>query len=382
MNERRRLLIFFAVSFIILGIILFYLFRPLINTVLLGFVFTYLLYPLYKWIYGKTKKPRLSSFFVCYIFIFIVTIPVILAINSLVGEVYIVANKVTNPDFIDSVYALECTQNTTFCENVNKFIGVNVIESTLRDLTSTITSSLKNSVGKILLAIPQFILSVFIIIFMMYYLLIDGKSFIDHLYKIIPISKEHKMKVLNQTNRVLGGILYGSILVAAIQGFLGGIGFWIFGLKGPILWGLITAFVALIPFLGAGIVWFPASLYIIITSILDSDNMGMWKGIGLLFWGAILVSSSDNFIRPLLVSNRSKIHPVLVLFGVIGGILMFGPAGIIIGPLIVGMFIVILNMFYDERKFLFENANKSNASRTASRIRSSNNKNRKKRSKQ
>ena len=353
MIERKKLLVFFAISFLLLGVLLFYIFRPLINTILSGFVFSYLVYPIYLFIYRKTKKPRLSSFLVCLLFIVVITLPILMSLNSLTQEVISIGKKFSDTDIIDDVLEFRCDSDTRICNTMNRMLDTSVIETTFADLISEFTTGMRKYVGEILLSIPSVIINIFIILFMMYYLLIDGKLFLARLYKSVPVGDKHKVNIFRKTKKVLGGILYGNIFVGAIQGFLGGVGFYMFGIKAPIVWGIIMFLFSFLPFIGTAVIWFPAAAYLIITSFLNSDPTGLWMGIGLLVYCALFVSTIDNFIRPKLVSNYTNIHPVLILFGVLGGIVVFKAAGIIIGPLIVGLFITLLDMFEQEKDFIF-----------------------------
>lgn len=360
MQEQKKLLVFFGLGFTILTILLYLIFKPLLNTILLGFIFSFLMYPLYKIINKKLKSQKFSSFLVCLIFILVITTPLIFGVNSLAQEIFSVGKTISNSDILSSLENFECNGDNFLCNSINDFLVEANLTDTLKDFVRENISKVSNYVGNLLLKLPSLILNIFMIIFMMYYLLMDGKKFVQKVYSIIPISSSHKYKLFKKTFDVLGGILFGNITVAVIQGILAGVGFAIFGVKAPLLWGIVTIFFALIPMLGAGIVWFPASIYLIITSVATSNIPGVWQGVGLMIYGAIIVSTLDNFIRPMLVSDKTNIHPVLVLFGVIGGLSVFGAAGIFIGPLILGMFLTLIEMFEDEKDFMFNSDNNSN----------------------
>jgi predicted PurR-regulated permease PerM len=359
MEEKRKLLIFFTIGFVFLTVLIFMIFKPMLNTILLGFVFSFLMYPLYKYINKKTKNKKFSSFLVCLIFIIIFTTPLIIGVNNLAKEALSASRLILNSNILNNIGVNECTSDSLFCDILNKFFIESNVKDVLRDVIKSGASIFSNYIGSLLLKLPLLVLNSFIIIFMMYYLLMDGKKFMQRIYSLIPISNEHKHKLFKKTFNNLSGILFGTIAVAVIQGVLAGIGFAIFGFRSPILWGILTIFFALVPMLGAGIVWFPASVYKIFASYSTLDTTGIWMGIGLFIYGAIIVSTLDNFIRPLLVSGKTRIHPVLVLFGIIGGISVFGAAGIFIGPLILGIFMTLLEMFEEEKDELFSNQKKS-----------------------
>lgn len=346
----RELKIFFAISFLVLSILILYLFSPLLNTILLGFVFAFLFFPVYKKMLQVLKKPRLTAFVVCFLFILIITIPVFLAINTLAIEVVSLTNRFSGVSIIDSMQQISCDSDSGFCSFVNDFIGNSFVETTVEDLLNEVSVKSKVYIGELLLMLPGIILQVFIVIFMMYYLFIDGEVFIDRIKCFLPIGEKHKERLFTEINKTTGGILFGSVLVGAVQGLLGALGFFIFGVKAPLLWGVIMFLFSFVPFVGTGIVWFPTSVYIIINSVINHDSTGLYRGVGLLIYCSLIVSTIDNFLRPKLVSSKTNLHPVLVLFGVLGGIFVFKTAGIIIGPLILGIFITILNMYDAERR--------------------------------
>jgi predicted PurR-regulated permease PerM len=359
MIERKKLLIFFITSLAILGLLIFYIITPLINTILLGLVFTYLVYPIYSEINKRLKMPRVSSFIVCMLFIILITLPMLLALNNLTVEIFSISNRLTSFNF-ETFENIECKQEGVICSLINNMLDINYIQTISTDFIKEITSKMKFYIGTVLMLIPSFILNVFIILFMMYYLLIDGKSFLIKIYNSVPIQQKHKENIMIKTKNVISGILYGNILVGAIQGLVAGIGFYIFGFNAPILWGIMTFFFSFVPMLGTAIIWFPAASYLIINSFANSDPTGIWKGVAFMLYGSLIISTIDNFIRPKLVSNKAKIHPLFVLIGIIGGIAVFNTAGIIIGPLIVGVFITIFDLFESEKDYLLEDYDEEN----------------------
>lgn len=358
MIERKKLYIFFSISFILLGLLCLYIFHSLINTILLGAVLGYVMYPLYNWMASKTKKPRISSFLVCLLFILIISLPMLTAINLFAVEIFGISKSLSEKNILKNVG--DCDSNSTLCNAMKSIAGSSMMETTLNDVLSEITDFMRKYIGEMLLKLPYFILHTFIIIFMMYFILLDGKTALRRMYSIIPISECHKKIIATKIRTTLAGVVFGNIIVGLIQGLLGGIGFWIFGLKAPILWGIIMFLFSFVPVVGTGIVWGPATIYMIINGLVSNNNVTLWLGIGLLAYSSIFVALCDNFLRPKIVAEKAKIHPLLVLFAVIGGITAFNIAGIIIGPLIVGIFIAVFELFEEEKNFLFNNSNKSN----------------------
>ena len=129
--------------------------------------------------------------------------------------------------------------------------------------------------------------------------------------------------------------VYGTLTVAAVQGTLGGLMFWWLGLPAPLLWGVVMGLLAIVPVLGAFIVWIPAAIFLALE--------GSWgKSLVLAFWGSVVVGGIDNLLYPILVGTRLKMHTVLAFIAVIGGMFVFGAAGLIVGPVVVSVTLSLL----------------------------------------
>ena len=175
----------------------------------------------------------------------------------------------------------------------------------------------------------------------MYYIFKDGELFKDRLKEAIPLSNKHSEDIMAHVTEVLKAAIFGSLVVAAIQGAIGGMLFLVLGLPSPILWGAVMMFFALIPLLGAFVVYIPAAF------VLIADGSYI-KAVILLVAGVGIVSQIDNLLRPLLMAGRTKIHPFLLFFAILGGISTFGFVGLVAGPVIAALFVVILNVYRRE----------------------------------
>jgi predicted PurR-regulated permease PerM len=202
------------------------------------------------------------------------------------------------------------------------------------NILNRLSNFLIDQASNFLLTLPNVIINIAVTIFALYYLLKDGDRFKEVLKDMIPITQKQFDELHDAFDRLLNGIVVGQITVALIQGGIAAAGFWIVGLRSEILLGLITAFFALIPVVGTAVVWFPASVLLLIDGIANTNNDLVLKGVFLLLYGAFIISTVDNFIRPKLISGRARVHPVIILVGVMGGIKLLGLFGIILGPVI------------------------------------------------
>jgi predicted PurR-regulated permease PerM len=159
----------------------------------------------------------------------------------------------------------------------------------------------------------------------MFFLLRDGKRFAAEIVGLLPFSEPERDEMFQSVGRTVKGVLYSMVLVPVAQGLLGVLGFWIFSLPSPFFWGTALIFAATIPGIGAPLVWVPAAIYLLFAS-------SMWQGIGLLLYGTLVIGLADNVIKPLLLHETARIHTFLAFLSLVGGLLTFGPAGFLLGP--------------------------------------------------
>jgi predicted PurR-regulated permease PerM len=210
-------------------------------------------------------------------------------------------------------------------------------------VTRATEAALKNVAslgGGIVLSAVGTLVGFFFMLFLLFFFLRDGRSMFDRLQRLIPVPEEHREQLFNHLASVTRGVFYGIGLTAILQGTMVGIGFAIAGLPSPVVFGVLAAVLALLPAGGAAIVWIPAVLY-----LFASGHMGM--GGFMLAWG-IIISTSDNFLRPILVSRYAPVSAFTVFVGVVGGIAAFGTIGIVVGPVFLALVAAILR-YFDEK---------------------------------
>jgi predicted PurR-regulated permease PerM len=177
-----------------------------------------------------------------------------------------------------------------------------------------------------------------LMVFFMFFLFRDGEKLLNQIKVIIPMKPDRANATVNHLKNVIETTMYGGVVVALIQGFLGGLLFLIMGLPSPVFWGAVMAFLSFIPILGAFLVYIPAGLILIFTG-------SYIKGILIIAIGTIVVSQIDNVLRPLLVSGRTGMHTMLLFVSIMGGINLFGLLGIVLGPFIAAVFVSMFDIF-------------------------------------
>ena len=313
---------------VIMALFLFLAFsivRPFLIVVISSAVLAYLFYPIYTRVNSRIKKPGLSSLLMILVLILLVMVPAYYIAQSLYLETRTIIQGHPYSSFLQS---LSPETSSLFSEGMKKIV-VYFAERT----------------SEFIFSLPQLILSLFIFIFSLYYFFKDGPKIVDDIESLLPFRENERNFFHREFKAVTSGVIYGLLLTSLIEGVLGGLGFYLFGISSPIMWGLIMFVLAVIPGLGTPIVWLPAGIIKIIQG-------NLFAGLGIMAYGIIMVVLIEFLLRPKLIKDKSKIHPLTILLGVIGGLKLLGFVGIIIGPLILGLLVPFIEGFILKRKKL------------------------------
>jgi len=186
-----------------------------------------------------------------------------------------------------------------------------------------------------------FVFKMVLLVITLFFLYKDGARFVQRCWQLLAFSDQLQTRIADTVSRVLRAVLYGVILTCMVQGALGGLGFWVAGLPSPLLFGTLMALCAPIPFIGTALIWLPGAIYL----LTQGQTVA---GITLIAWGTLVVSSIDNILRPLFISTNAKLPILLIVFGVLGGFLAFGLSGVVAGPLVLAVVLVLLDAYHAE----------------------------------
>jgi len=301
---------------------------PFFHILVLSAIMAYIMYPMYKKI--DMYVPRYAAIISCIFLISLFTLPLLLLLQSLVQESISIINIVRS--LISRNQSTECTN--FLCEQTQLLLqqtGVNqYIQGTLDNMANVLIQQTSVFLGNL----PEILLQIVIFFFAFYYAIKDGKNitkFIDRASKQIQsVFTVH----LRHMDSVMRAILFGYFLVALVQGVIALVGYIVLGIENAFFWAALTSIFALIPIIGTAIVWFPLSVMQIIEGVGANDLGVIVKGVILLLYGLFIISTIDNFIRPGIIAARVNVHPLTIFLGILGGIKILGPAGFIIGPVI------------------------------------------------
>ncbi|MBM4273285.1 MAG: AI-2E family transporter [Deltaproteobacteria bacterium] len=183
-----------------------------------------------------------------------------------------------------------------------------------------------------------FLLDLILVMFITFFMFLQGDDFIKEIKKLSPLDATHNEEIIREMETTIKATLWGTVIVALVQGALGGVGFLIFGLPQPAFWGVVMIPAAVIPVVGSAIIWGPAAIYLIVTGHVGA-------GVGLFIWGGVLVSVIDNLLKPILMKGSGATPSLLILFSILGGIGYFGMVGFILGPLILSFLFALLRIY-------------------------------------
>jgi predicted PurR-regulated permease PerM len=330
---RRTVIIIAVVVFLFLA---FMIIRPFLIAIIGAAVLAYLFYPLYKFLlkYMPRFLPRETSaaLITCILITLIVLIPMGSITGLLSAEISngyrFLSRTLSSPEFSLDLppaiarYAGELSQYNQQIANFG-IQGVGWLQQVVR-------------------GIPYFFLNIFVTIISVYFFLKGGQELYAFFQDFFPLSEARYKEILMRLDDLSRGMLVGQIVVGIIHGILAWTAYSILGVGNPVLWAFITAIVSIIPVLGAGLVWGPIALFLVLTGMATG---AYWKGIALFIYGLFIMSTIDNVLKPKIIGQRSRIHPLIILFGILGGIQFLGLPGIIIGPLILGLFDVVMSIF-------------------------------------
>lgn len=352
-KTRKYFFIFFFIGFLVLA---YFIISPFLTTIITSMLLAYIFYPVYKRVNKKIPSKNISSALVIILVIILILLPSYFVLNSLLGEAYLLYPTIKQKIFSGELIPDKCLEEDTgiTCQ-ISKYIQSLITNPTIK---SYIDESIKKganylieNVSGFFISLPGKLLHFFITLFLLFFFFKDGEKFVKKIEDLLPLRKSHKKHVFQKFNESAFAVVYGTLIVAIIQGTLGGIGFFVVGIHNPVIWALAMMFFALIPFIGTPIIWLPAALFLIVQGYLSSDTWGIIKGIILLIYGTFVISFIDNILKPKIIGDHGGVHPILVLLGVLGGLQLMGFIGILVGPVLLTLFVAFLQVYEEEEFF-------------------------------
>lgn len=325
---------------LVLGYLSYQILKPFFNAIAWAIVFTIVFYPAYTFILRYGRSRFFTSLITTALILIVIVAPFIYLSFVLLEELKEVAEKI-DKEAVDSIKnILNSPHVVRVTEKIQSYFGIegvvisDVVFEGLKKFGKGLVDNLSIWAANISSAIIDFIFMGFAVFF----LLRDGPDILRKVGSYLPFSENQKDRLAVQMKEMVVSTVYGGVVVAIVQGSLGGIAFFALGINAPVLWGSAMAVMSFLPMLGTFTIWGPAAIYLLIKG-------SYMKGIVLLLFGALVITIVDNILRPVIISGRTKMPTLLIFFSVIGGINFFGFIGFVIGPLVLALFVSVFEIF-------------------------------------
>lgn len=337
----------FATLVVVVTIAFAWLMTPYFGAILWGLVAAIVFSPAHKWISRRIGgRQGLAATLTLLLILALVIVPAILLAASLINEASGLYNQLQTGriDIAGAVGKLRASLPASI-ERVLAEYGILDADRLKATIGSGLSAGLRSFASQALTVgqgALSFLAALGVMLYLTYFLLRDGDTLGRRLERSLPLEPHLRDRLLEKFVLVVRATIKGTVLVAVVQGMVGGLIFWFLGIEGALLWGMLMGFFSLIPAVGTGIVWVPVALYLLITG-------SYVEGAILVFCGLFVIGLIDNLLRPVLVGKDIKLPDFVVLIATVAGLELFGLSGFIVGPIIAALFIAVWDIVTELR---------------------------------
>ena len=337
--ESRSLWVLLLIVSLALGWILL----PFYGTILWASIIALLFAPLHRWLLVRMRQRRtLAALLTLLVVLLIVVLPLVLIAAAMAREAADVVSRLQSGDLNPGVYFRgvfdALPQWTTTVLDRLGLVDFDTLQKRLVGALAQGSQFLATQAMSIGQNTFEFVASLFICLYLAFFLIRDGDDVARVIRRAIPLAPSHKKELVAKFATVIRATVKGNLLVAAIQGALGGLAFWFLGVNAALLWAVLMAFLSLLPAVGAGLVWVPVAIYFFVSG-------AIWQGVALIAWGVFVIGLVDNVLRPILVGKDTQMPDYVVMITTLGGIAVMGINGFVVGPAIAAMFIAVWHIY-------------------------------------
>jgi len=318
--------------------------EPFFVPFLIAVILAHLFNPVYRLFIKAFRSKGASSILACLLILLIIIAPIVLVSFLVAGEVQSMIERFSQksdsvgdviPRLADSLSRIPLIGDFDWKNIVTEESVTSFIKGLSQNLLAVLQSTYKG--------VAHLVFTTFIMFFSLFYLFIDGRRLLEKMMKLSPIKDKYETVLIDKFNSITRATIKGTLLIAMIQGLLGSVLFYFSGVSSPALFGVLMTISSVIPSVGAGLVWFPVGVIMMLLGHVT-------EGIAILLIGGLVISMIDNFIRPKLVGSDTQMHPLVILFSTLGGIALFGFSGFIVGPIILSLFVALWDIYALEFK--------------------------------
>lgn len=339
MKDNKAITVLVGIATLAFGWVIY----PFLGAVFWAVVIAIVFYPLYKWILARLSgRSNFASFVTLSLVFLIVIIPLLVVFLAVIREASMLITTIqADETYLQNLFESVFSLLPKLLISMLSSIGITDFEG-FQTRAAAEVSGWIGAIAPQVLQLGQstanFLVNLFVMLYLTFFLFRDGEKILANVKSALPLQPETQDMLFARFGLVVRATVRGDILVAMLQGGLGGIGFWVLGIPAAILWTVLMSFLALLPVLGAALVWIPFAIYLLSTGELV-------QGVGLMAYGLLVISVVDNFVRPRLIGKVTKIPEFIVLISTLGGVAAFGLQGFITGPVVAAMFISVWMTF-------------------------------------
>jgi len=333
----------FIMLLVVVSIAFIWILQPFFGAIFWAYALAIVVYSIQETYFERFENKNLRAFICLMISVFFMVMPIVFVSISFTSQINDIFDQVNSGEINLREYFEQFKNTIPFLGNWLNHLGV-----TYDNLEIKLQSAAGNNGGlftKYSVYIGQntisFLVSFALMIYLTFFFLRDGRELTRLFIRAFPISDKTERTLLSKIAEVTRATIKGNLVVATIQGALGGIIFWIIDIPGALLWSVVMMFAALLPAIGAAIIWFPVALYL----LMIGDYV---SGIALLMFGGGVIALVDNLLRPMLVGRDTGLPDYIVLLTTLGGLSVFGVNGLVIGPVIAALFVSVWGIFMRE----------------------------------
>ena len=334
-----------ALFFLIAAAIVYLFYRlivPFFLPICWAGVFVIVFFPFYKRLLRAIKLRGLATLLMCLLIIIVIIGPLTYLLVLLVKEAadaVAVVNEWYLSGKLKELLTVDIPILQTLRDTLGKYYDISNLnlDEIIRDAIQKVGGFVVERTGWLVSHGTRAVFDFLLMVVAMYYFFRDGQSIVSRLRRFTPLSEGQTGIAVEQLNEVIQATVNGVVVIALLQGLLGGLLFFVTGLPSPVFWGAVMAFMSFIPLAGPTAIYLPAGVLLILTG-------SVVKGLVVIAFGAIVISQVDNLLRPLLISGRTSLHPLLLFFMILGGVAVFGLLGVVLGPIIAAAFTILLKV--------------------------------------
>lgn len=338
MQTGRLQLVFFILFVLLVLSLNVAIFLPYASILFLALVFAIMFDPLYEWLRKTTRKETISALLSVFIVFLFIVGPVFLFGTILFQEALDLYSLFLEKEYTNSSYKDFLSAINAFIANLFPGVDVGALELNMAGYLEKSLSWVVDHTSVLFTGAFKVFVSLFLMLLMLFYFFKDGKKFVSSVVELSPLDDSYDKKIISRIFSSVNAVVRGHIVIGIIQGTLAGIGFAIFGVPSPVLFGTLAGLASFIPTIGTTLIILPAILFLFFLGSVGS-------ALGLLIWGILAVGMVDNLLGPVLIQKGLKIHPLLILLSALGGLSLFGPIGFLAGPVCLSILFALLDIF-------------------------------------